>query len=478
MKVIKFGGTSIGTVERFINVVNIIKNKCEEDKIIVVLSAIGGITDELINAVYYASEKNNNYLKIAEKIKSVHFDFLNKLIREPIKEQIITVIEKIITELFIKLQGLYQKNNVSPKDKDSIISLGEYLSNNLLVGALKSIGLEAKFFDSKNFIRTDSTFGEANVNFHLTNKLIAESFRDIDRTIIPVVNGFVGSDEQGNVTTLGRSGSDYTAAIIGAALKADIVEIWTDVNGVLSADPKIVENTFPIKELDYNEVAEIASFGAKVIFPKSMEPLQKQNIPMVILNSFNPKDKGTVVRNKSSESSDIRVVTSMKNLSLVMLEKQNSKESLGILIRLLKILSKHKLTYLLNGGTILQQSMGIHHFVVSFITSSLTVEKLIKEVQNEFEYELKSSIISKIRVLNNVAIISVFVGNKYRHSTNIRRIFETLSNNKIKVHLFFHRSSIEDISLVVDQKNEEAAINLIHNELFFEEIKKLEANVA
>lgn len=476
MKVLKFGGTSIGTVERFSNAVNIIKNKLHEAEIVVVLSAIGGVTDRLIKSIELASRGERQYVNILENIKSIHFNFLTQLVQEPFRKETAFELDHVISTLYSKLRGIFLVKEASKKTKDSILPSGEYLSNSLLIGALKSAGINSRFFDSKNFIRTDSTFGEANVNFEVTNKLINEYFyqqgrfpQSLDGKFVAVVNGFTGSDDEGNLTTLGRSGSDYTAAIIGAALKVDSVEIWTDVNGVLSADPKIVNDPFPIRELDYNEVAEIASFGAKVIFPKSMEPLQKENIPLVILNSFNPEGEGTIIRNRRTGESDIRVVTSMKNLSLVMLEKQNSKESLEILSRLLGILSRHELTYLLNGRTILQQS-------ISFITSSFTSEELIKEVQTEFSKELKSSVITKIGLINNVAVVSIFNGKKNQYSTN--RIFEVLAANKIKIHLFFHRSSIEDISIVIDEKNEEKVINLIHEELYRNETKSFGVNVA
>ncbi|MEW6654480.1 MAG: aspartate kinase, partial [Bacteroidota bacterium] len=405
MKVIKFGGTSVGTVDNFSKVAEIILGKFKEDQVAVVISALGGITDKLLVAVEFASVKNLKYLKVIEDIEQIHYKFLKELVlngnTNSTEEQIVTLLKSIEE----KLKGIYLIEETTTRQTDAIISIGEQLSKTLMLAVLNVRGVKAANFEASEFIKTNSHYSNAEVNFEITNKLIREKFRKNDRYTIPVVNGFTGSDAYGYVTTLGRSGSDYTATIIAGALNADSVEIWTDVDGILSADPRIVSEAKVIKEINYNDAAELAFLGAKVIFPKAMEPVKAKMIPIFVLNTFNTEFEGTVINEKLGKfTSEIISITSLNNLSVVSLGDITEEINYAVLTKVINKLNKHSLP-------IISLNHSLANRAISILTYSKKISEFIEELRTELKPELEHHDVKKFSIVNNISLVTI-IGNK------------------------------------------------------------------
>ncbi len=460
MKVIKFGGSSIGTVERFNKVIKIVSKKQEKEKIIVVLSAIGGITDRLINAVDLARAGKKEYRDVFEEIGLVHYMFLDKLVSKWKQAHARLVISTILSQLDEKLRGVFLLKECSPRTSDSIISTGEYLSKSILAAALNSGGITAESLDAADFIKTDSNFGEAEVDFNTTNELIKTKFEGIKQGVIPVVNGFAGSNSAGEITTLGRSGSDYTATIIAGALNADAVEIWTDVDGVLSADPKIVPEASTLSELSYEEASELAYLGAKVIFPKAMAPVENAGIPIIVLNTFQPEHPGTFIGKTFDDGGGgVKAVTYLQELSLVCLNEISAEYNLIVISRLFALLARLELPVILLNQSASNQS-------ICFVTLSKQISVLLNEIKKEFKLELETGRAGRITFRNDVTVVSA-VGKRFdSHSALLRLVFETLDNNGIKSLMFLNSSTHKNVSFVIERPDAKRTVAALHGAFF------------
>lgn len=460
MRVIKFGGSSVGTVERFRNVIRIISQRLEKDRVVVVVSAIGGITDKIISAINCAKKGSKDYQDILGEINKIHYGFLEPLVPGNYYFETKHIVDSILKQLDEKLRGVYLLSECSRRVSDSIISIGEDLSKNILVGALNSKGLTAEALDAAELIKTNSNFGEADVDFDLTNRLILEKFAHRKVSAVPVVNGFTGSNSSGDITTLGRSGSDYTATIIAGALKADVVEIWTDVDGVLSADPKIVPEASTLSELSYEEAAELAYLGAKVIFPKAMAPVEKEGIPILVLNTFQPEHPGTFIgRTYDDADAGVRAITYLQDLSLVCLNDIEPEYNLIILSRLFGLLARLELPVILLNQSASNQS-------ICFVTLAKRISVLLSDIQKEFKLELETEKAGRITFRNDVTVISA-VGKKFEsHSNLLRRIFETLDNNEIKSLMFLNSSSHKNVSFVIEKSETKKTVTALHETFF------------
>lgn len=469
MKVIKFGGSSIGTPERFINVAKIISGKAEKDNIIVVLSAIGGITDKLLEAIKFASTGDSCYTDILEEIESVHFHFLSKVVTGKHQQETLIHLNKIFGGLIEKLKGVSLLKECSPRIWDSIVPCGEYLSNILMISTLKSFGLTSQFHDARNLIRTDSNYGDATVNFNSTNRLIREWFKSLGKNQIPIVNGFTGANEKGDTTTLGRSGSDFTATIIGGALNASIVEIWTDVNGVLTADPKLVPSAISLDELGYNEASSLALLGGKVIHPKTIAPVEKENVPISILNTFRPEARGTLIGKITGQNElGIKTITYLHGISSISIFELESKYSQKFFARLLGLIARLEIP-------IITISKAAYNQSVSFIVQSEFQNYFLEEINREFVLEIDNGFIGKIISKSNLSLISAIgVGGEY-YSSVIRKIHDVLENNSITSNMFLNDPGASNISFIVDEEDVKKTVGSLHKE-FFEE--NLAANVA
>lgn len=460
MRIIKFGGTSIGTVERFKNVIKIISERSDKDRIVVVISAIGGITNKILSAIENAQRGDEAYRDILNEINKTHYDFLEPLVTGPNYFETKLVVDSILSHLEKVLKGIYLLKECSPRVSDSVVTIGESLSKIILSATLRSTGILSENLNAAEIIKTDSNFGEAEVDFETTNVLIKEKFASVNPIAIPVLNGFTGSNASGEITTLGRSGSDYTATIIAGALHADVVEIWTDVDGVLSADPKIVPDASTLSELSYEEAAELAYLGAKVIFPKAMAPVEKAGIPILVLNTFQPDHPGTFIgRTYDEGGAGVKAITYLQDLALVCLNEIAPEFNLIILSRLFGLLARLELPVILLNQSASNQS-------ICFVTLANQITLLLKDIQKEFKFELQSGKAGRITFRNDVTVVSA-VGKKFEsHSNLLRRIFETLDNHNIKSLMFLNSSSHKNVSFVIEKSEMKKTVTALHEKFF------------
>jgi aspartokinase/homoserine dehydrogenase 1 len=460
MIVIKFGGTSIGTPERFLNVSKIISSKVKSENAIIVLSAIGGITDDLLDTIGSASRGDAGYLSVFEKIRSVHYDFLARLIPPRFLSEASDKTESILIRLEEKLNGVFLLNECSSRISDSIITGGEYLSNNLLVYLLRSRGINCCFYDAADLIRTDSNHGDARVNFPVTNALLQKWYSDLDKNIIAIVNGFTGSDDHRHITTLGRSGSDFTATIIGGALKADLVEIWTDVDGVLTVDPKIVPAAETLNALNYSEASSLAVLGGKVIHPKTIYPVERQNVPVNIRNTFRPDVEGTYIGSLKIESEfGIKTITYLKGLSSITIYESESKYGHKLLARLFGLLARLDIPIITIGKSAYNQT-------ISLIVKNDYRELFLENIKMEFMLEIENGIIGEIRSKSDLAIVSAIGVNANNIPHISRKIYDVLENGGVNEINFLNDPASLNISFVVEENYVNKTISDLHEEFF------------
>lgn len=462
MKVIKFGGTSVGTIANFKTVIRIISEKYEDEKVIVVISALSKVTDKLLTAVELAGQKDESYRTLIAEIRTRHYEFLTALVSGKYIEETRILIDSYLSEIQVKLDSIYHLQVTSPKISDSIVPIGEKLSQSLLCGALLSNGIEAEILDASKLISTDSNFTQAEVNFEKSYKQISGAFASSKRNAVEVINGFTGSDKDGNITTLGRSGSDYTATIFGSALNADVVEIWTDVDGILTADPRLVPEAISLKTLSYQDAAELAFLGAKVIFPKAMEPVQSKNIPVLILNTFQPEFSGTVITHESEETHySIKAVTHMENLSLITLNNLAIDSDIHILEKLVRVIRHQNWPSIFFNYSISQRS-------ISVLTTTKKAIALVEEIQERFKAELNQKLIGNINLRNDLCLVSVIGKSNGSQIETMNKIYKTIEENHFKNILFFSCSEGRNHSFLFAETEAQKLVTEIHNTLLNE----------
>lgn len=438
MIIMKFGGTSVGDAERITNAANIVKSNIKRNPVIVV-SAVAKITDALIRLGKECAEGKGD--KTLAYIKSTHYEILEQL----------HIDKNLINDDIKELENLVRKTKsdkaIDEKALDHFQSFGERMSSKIVAKQLNKIGINSKAFDSWELgFLTDNEFGEA--------EPLETSYSSLNRNIknlniVPVITGFIGKTENGEITTLGRGGSDYTAAIIGAAIKADEIQIWTDVNGVMSTDPKIVANARTIEKVSFAEASELAYFGARVLHPKTILPAMKKNIPVKVLNSFNPKEKGTMIVSKGYKNSHaVKAIAHKKNIILINIDSTRMLGAYGFLERLFDIFYKYKKSVDVVSTSEVSVSLTID--------SDDNIENIVRELKE----------ISEVNVLRNKAIICV-IGEGMRHTPGIAgRTFTALGKNKINIEMISQGASEINITFIVDGKDSEKAVKVLHEEYY------------
>nr|MBP6588284.1 aspartate kinase [Flavobacterium sp.] len=339
MKVLKFGGTSVANAQNIKLVLDIVLDKAKQDKLVVVVSAFTKVTDLLVLASQKAASNDESFKEVVAEIEKKHLDAIKELI--PVSEQSSSLshIKRIINHLETLLDGCFLLGELSPRTSDTILSFGELLSSYIIAEALKQQHKNSGYKDSRELIKTNNNYGKAAVNFEVTNELIADYFASNEAQIV-IVPGFIASTNDGIGTTLGRGGSDYTAAIIAAALDATELEIWTDVNGMFTANPKIVKQAQPIANISYQEAMELSHFGAKVLYPPTIQPVLRKNIPILIKNTFEPESEGTLISDKViSNSNPVKGISHIENITLITLEGSGMIGVAGSSKRLFEVLS-------------------------------------------------------------------------------------------------------------------------------------------
>lgn len=459
MKVLKFGGSSVGTPDRIRGIVDILKSYAERgDHFTVVFSAFGGVTDALINMSSLAAKGDESYYEQFLAFSKRHTDAARDLLPEPYLGEVLAGLENNHEVLKNLLYGVFLVREASTRTMDYVISFGERNSAFIIAHALQQAGLNASYLDARKIIVTDKNFGNAKVDLALTYEKIKKHYKK--NTDIQIVTGFIAAAKGGLTTTLGRGGSDYTAALIAAGLDAGSLEIWTDVDGVLTADPRRVKKAFSIPEMTYAEAMEMSHFGAKVIYPPTIQPVLAKKIPMWIKNTFNPSHPGTLVSDKEDDSrTPVKGISSIGNIALLTLQGSGLFGVPGIAARLFGSLASA-------GINVILITQGSSEHSISFAVQPDKASKARKQVEKEFEYEIQSGLVDPVRMENDLAVVAI-IGEHMRYLPGISgRLFQALGQNGINVVAIAQGSSELNISVVINRADESKALNALHEAFF------------
>lgn len=462
MKVMKFGGTSVGSVDSILSVKRIVESA--DEPVIVVVSALGGITDKLISTSKMAAAGDAAYEQEFQEIFTRHMEMVKAIIPAGEMQTLLQYqVSELLNELKNIFQGIYLIKDLSPKTSDTIVSYGERISSIIAARLIN----DAAWFDSRTFIKTEKKHNKHTLDTELTNRLIRETFKKIPK--VSLVPGFISSDKStAEVTNLGRGGSDYTAAIIAAALGANSLEIWTDVDGFMTADPRVISTAYTISELTYVEATELCNFGAKVVYPPTIYPVCHKNIPILIKNTFNPDAAGTIIRQESSNSPSkaIKGISSINDTSLITVQGLGMVGVIGVNYRIFKVLAKSGISVFLVSQASSENSTSIG---VRNADADLACEVL----NEEFSKEIEMGEISPILAEKNLATVAI-VGENMKHTPGIAgKLFGTLGRNGINVIACAQGASETNISFVVDSKSLRKSLNVIHDSFFLSEYQVL-----
>ncbi len=462
MKVMKFGGTSVGSVNSILSVKKIVESAGEP--VIVVVSALGGITDQLISTSRMAAMGDAAYEGAYREIVRRHEEMVQGVIPAGETQTLLHYqVNELLDELKDIFQGIYLIKDLSPKTSDTIVSYGERLSSLIASRLIQG----AVWFDSRTFIKTEKKHNKHTLDTELTNRLVREAFKEIPR--VSLVPGFISSDKvSGDVTNLGRGGSDYTAAVIAAALDADSLEIGTDVDGFMTADPRVISTAYTISELTYVEATELCNFGAKVVYPPTIYPVCHKNIPILIKNTFNPDAQGTVIKQHvdHTKSKAIKGISSINDTSLITVQGLGMVGVIGVNYRIFKALAK-------NGISVFLVSQASSENSTSIGVRNADADLACEVLNEEFAKEIEMGEISPIQAEKNLATVAI-VGENMKHTPGIAgKLFGTLGRNGINVIACAQGASETNISFVVDSKSLRKSLNVIHDSFFLSEYQVL-----
>ena len=461
MKVLKFGGTSVGSVESILSVKKIVE--AQEEPVIVVVSALGGITDMLLKTATQAMEGDPIYQKTFWTIVERHEDMVNAVIpagRE--RDTLMAIVKAHLEELRSIYQGVYLIRDLSPKTQAAIVSYGERISSRIAAALIRG----AEWFDSREFIKTERKAGRNMLATDLTNRLVKENWQTIPQ--VSLVGGFISTDAvSGEVTNLGRGGSDYTASIIAAALDATVLEIWTDVDGFMTADPRVIPNAYVIGQLSYVEAMELCNFGAKVVYPPTIYPVCSKNIPILIKNTFNPEAPGTIIKQTVEDNSKpIKGISSINGTSLITISGLSMVGVIGVNRRIFSCLAD-------NGISVFMVSQASSENSTSIGVRDVDAAEACKVLNLEFAKEIEQGSMFPIRDESGLATVAI-VGENMKHTPGIAgKLFGTLGRNGISVIACAQGASETNISFVVDARYLRKSLNVIHDSFFLSEYQVL-----
>lgn len=466
MKIVKFGGSSVGSGQSIQNVLNILQNKyASGEKFIVVSSAMSGVTNILTELAQIASE-GKDFKKGLIEIEQRHFTVIKEMITVKNQNPAFTQIKIFINEIEDLLQGVYSLRELSLQSKDLILSYGEKCSTFLLSQIAKQYFSESIYVDASNLIKTDSNFGNARVHTPVTEHLLQEFYKEHSHQIL-FFTGFIASNENNRITTLGRGGSDYTAAIIAAALDAEEIELWSDVDGMLTADPRVVKKAFSLSELSYTEAMELSYFGAKVIYPPAMIPAFRKKIPIVLKNTFNPSFKGTRIEEHTHKNAyPIRGISSIDEISLINITGSGMIGKIGFSGKLFSLLAREHINVIL-----ITQSSSEHS--ITFAIEPKDVHKAKQLFNSEFGLELETNKLNPPIIEENLCVLAI-VGENMKQTPGISgKLFQALGRNGINIHAIAQGSSEYNISVIIKRKNISKALNAVHDAFFTQLTKTL-----
>ncbi len=464
MKVMKFGGTSVGSVKSILNLKKIVEAEARTQPVVVVVSALDGITDKLISISQKAKNGDKLYRGDFDAMVDRHHQMINEVITNDQKRtNLLETIDKLFEQLKSIYFGVYLIHDLSEKTEDAIVSYGERLSSNIVAAMFE----EGVRMNSRDFIRTEKKNGKHILDTELTNKMVREAF-SANKSRIAVVPGFIARDRDSHETTnLGRGGSDYTAAIIAAALDADILEIWTDVDGFMTADPKVIENAYTINELSYIEAMELCNFGAKVIYPPTIYPVCVKHIPIKVKNTFNPEHPGTLIKDKiDDDMKAIKGISSIKGTTLITVTGLSMVGVIGVNRRIFSKLAE-------NGISVFMVSQASSENSTSIGVRDEEANRAVEVLNNEFAKEIETGAMYPMQVESGLATIAI-VGENMKHTPGIAgKLFGTLGRSGISVIACAQGASETNISFVVDAKYLRKSLNVLHDSFFLSEYKVL-----
>ena len=465
MKVMKFGGTSVGSVKSILSLKKIVETEARTQPVVVVVSALDGITDKLIATSKMAREGDEHYREEFDAMVTRHHQMIEAIITDDQKRiNLFNNVDQLFDQLKSIFYGVYLIHDLSKKTEDAIVSYGERLSSHIVAAMVKN-GIR---MNSRDFIRTEKKMGKHVIDADLTTELVKESFKNLNEKTIYVVPGFIARDRDTHETTnLGRGGSDYTASIIAAVLNAEVLEIWTDVDGFMTADPKVIKTAYTINELSYVEAMELCNFGAKVIYPPTIYPVCVKNIPIKVKNTFNPEHPGTLIKAKiENDDKPIKGISSIKGTSLITVTGLSMVGVIGVNRRIFTTLA----------------NKGISVFMVSQASSENSTSigvrdedaEAAREVLNaEFAKEIETGAMFPMQVESGLATIAI-VGENMKQTPGIAgKLFGTLGRSGISVIACAQGASETNISFVVDGKFLRKSLNVLHDSFFLSEYKVL-----
>ena len=457
MKVLKFGGTSVGSVESILKVKRIVEAQTEP--VIVVVSALGGITDQLIRTSQLAVSGDVAYQMAYAQIAQRHHVMVESVIPAgAVRDALVGLVDGLLEELRSIYQGVYLIRDLSPKTQAAIVSYGERLSSNIVATLING----AQWFDSREFIKTEVKGGKSLLASELTNQLVRQTWQIIPP--ISLVPGFISTDaDSGEVTNLGRGGSDYTASIIAAALDASVLEIWTDVDGFMTADPRVISSAYVIPELSYVEAMELCNFGAKVVYPPTIYPVCVKEIPILIKNTFNPEAPGTIIKKDvMDDTRSIKGISSIKGTTLITVSGLSMVGVIGVNRRIFSVLAE-------NGISVFMVSQASSENSTSIGVRDEDAEEACRVLNEEFAKEIETGAMFRMQAEGGLATVAV-VGENMKHTPGIAgKLFGTLGRSGISVIACAQGASETNISFVVDSKYLRKTLNVIHDAFFLSE---------
>ena len=471
MQVLKFGGSSVANAANIQKVVAIVQKAIPKETAILVVSAMGGVTDSLLETGNLAATANENYKELLKQLENRHLDTVRELL--PIQQQSATLsmVKKQFNELDGICDGVFLLGELSPRTKDRIVSYGELLSSVIISAKLQSLQADQIWVDARMLITTNSHHGNAAVDIVITEKKIQDYCKQNPHQLY-VVPGFISSDANNNTTTLGRGGSDYTAAIFAAATQATVLEIWTDVSGMMSADPRLVQNAKPIQRISYQEAMELSHFGAKIIYPPTIQPVMSKNIPVWIKNTFAPDEYGTLIESESAVTdSFIRGISSINKISLLSLEGSGMIGIPGFSKRLFEALANESVNVIL-----ITQSSSEHSICVGI--NEADTDKARCSIDHAFSYEIQSGKVEPLHVESSLSIVALVGEQMKSHPGVSGKMFGALGRNGINVRAIAQGSSEKNISAVLSAFDVKKAINVLHEEFFETTYKQLNVFIA
>ena len=461
MKVMKFGGTSVGSVDSILSVKRIVE--AQQEPVIVVVSALGGITDQLIRTGKMAVEGDPLYQKSFWEIAQRHEDMINAVIEDgKVRRALLAIVHDLLEELRSIYQGVYLIHDLSPKTLAAIVSYGERISSRIVAALVK----DAEWYDSRSFIKTEVKGGKNCLATELTNRLVKDNWQTIPK--VSLVGGFISSDaESGEVTNLGRGGSDYTASIIAAVLDATVLEIWTDVDGFMTADPRVISTAYVIPELSYVEAMELCNFGAKVVYPPTIYPVCVKHIPILIKNTFNPEAPGSIIKDEvKADSRIIKGISSIKGTSLITVAGLSMVGVIGVNRRIFTCLAD-------NGISVFLVSQASSENSTSIGVRDEDAEEACRVLNAEFAKEIEDGAMFPMRAEQGLATVAI-VGENMKHTPGIAgKLFNALGRSGISVIACAQGASETNISFVIDATHLRKALNVIHDSFFLSEYQVL-----